>query len=934
MIKHISILLICLMLALSISFVIPILPVVRAEPNSDPINSNPYPSNGATDITLVPISLSITVNDIDNIPAVNEYKAVDGYSGTYTDWTENGIVPYLSASDDSNNIFESTTDLSKEGWFTFADTTNTGSGYSVTMYIEFDSSGDEVCNWYIDTTGDNTPEFQGTIVNGGSAGLKNTGVISGLDTAVEINAARVYFEYDSYWSSDDMQIDYVYLNITRAEIYNDIEVIFRTNESGVWHDAGVENGVGNGTYYCFNTSWVDSFSTRYWWSVNTTDGVGWDNNTYYFTTKVNSDPVNSNPFPVSGAIDVGLGLIGSDPRFGISVFDADDLVQNMDIVWFTNESGVWKTMGTNISVSNGVYYCDNVSWVNSFSTRYWWSVNTTDGVGWDNNTYYFTTISEYMPDAPFNFTALAENRTKITLTWVGDSKADSTRIEWSSYEDFIWDIGNHDLLYNGSEETAAHTDLGFGETVYYKAWSYNKTSNLWSSGTTTNGTTKSNSVPIVSLVNPYPNGTTGVELSPILNVSISDIDFDNVDVTFYNFSDDSVIGTDIIIGGSGYAAMVWSGLDNTTEYKWYVKVDDSYDNITEPEGTGSYWSFTTGPIANNPPFIPSDPDPVNHATSVNINVNLSWLGGDPDCGDIVTYDIYFGTNNNPPLYESNYSTTSYNPGNINSNTKYYWKIISIDNYGANTSGPIWDFTTIYVNQPPNIPSNPTPGDGKKSINIDQDLSWMGGDPDAGDTVTYDVYFGSMLPLEKVASNISTPTYNPGILTNGLTYFWKIISWDNHGLSTIGPQWYFTTINATNKPPNKPNKPSGITSGKIGTTHSYTTSTTDPNDDYVYYWFDWGDGTNSGWDGPYYSGDNVTLAHAWIGKGTYPIKVKAKDINDNESVWSDPLVISMPKIKIYNQIEEILYRIFARFPFLEKIILHLPFFEKLFDFYIY
>ncbi|MCD6108537.1 MAG: hypothetical protein J7J89_03585, partial [Thermoplasmata archaeon] len=62
--------------------------------------------------------------------------------------------------------------------------------------------------------------------------------------------------------------------------------------------------------------------------------------------------------------------------------------------------------------------------------------------------------------------------------------------------------------------------------------------------------------------------------------------------------------------------------------------------------------------------------------------------------------------------------------------------------------------------------------------------------------------------------------------------------------------------------------------------------------------DWGDGTNSGWLGPYNSGETVEASHSWSEKGEYSIKVKAKDINGLESEWSDPLVISMPlSIKI-------------------------------------
>ena len=67
---------------------------------------------------------------------------------------------------------------------------------------------------------------------------------------------------------------------------------------------------------------------------------------------------------------------------------------------------------------------------------------------------------------------------------------------------------------------------------------------------------------------------------------------------------------------------------------------------------------------------------------------------------------------------------------------------------------------------------------------------------------------------------------------------------------------------------------------------------------MYYKWDWGDEV-SNWDGPYNSGDLVTKSHIWSNKGTYAVKVKAKDTSDVESVWSDPLQISMPKNKAIN-----------------------------------
>jgi len=106
-----------------------------------------------------------------------------------------------------------------------------------------------------------------------------------------------------------------------------------------------------------------------------------------------------------------------------------------------------------------------------------------------------------------------------------------------------------------------------------------------------------------------------------------------------------------------------------------------------------------------------------------------------------------------------------------------------------------------------------------------------------------------------------------------------------------------TITTGNTAPNKPSTPSGAASGKINTAYTYTTSTTDPDVDQISYWFDWGDGTNSGWVGPYASGTTASATHSWTSQGSYQIKVKAKDTSDTESVWSDPLAVSMPKQKI-------------------------------------
>jgi len=87
---------------------------------------------------------------------------------------------------------------------------------------------------------------------------------------------------------------------------------------------------------------------------------------------------------------------------------------------------------------------------------------------------------------------------------------------------------------------------------------------------------------------------------------------------------------------------------------------------------------------------------------------------------------------------------------------------------------------------------------------------------------------------------------------------------------------------TNEPPATPGEPSGPDAGIIDGEYEFTASTTDPEGNDIYYWFEWGDGTNSDWVGPYASGAPVTVTHIWSAAGVYEITVKAKDEFDAES----------------------------------------------------
>jgi hypothetical protein len=271
-------------------------------------------------------------------------------------------------------------------------------------------------------------------------------------------------------------------------------------------------------------------------------------------------------------------------------------------------------------------------------------------------------------------------------------------------------------------------------------------------------------------------------------------DFDgNITGYRWDFNNDGIWDTDWLS-----SSIVNHSYNTSGTYKIKVQIIDNLN------GTSS--AITDVIINNSLPYTPTNPSPFI-GTLVNIiNTTLSWSGGDPDNEDTISYKIYFGTNTNPPYVTTltapaTLKTITWNPGTLLYNTTYYWKIIAVDNIGETATGPIWNFKTQLSNNPPFIPSNPFPSN-ESIVFPFLILSFNCGDPDNSDIVTYDIYFGTT-PNPPLADTIgpylaaqSNVSWNPGVLSGNMTYFWRIVSWDNHGGSASGPVWCFTTENIT------------------------------------------------------------------------------------------------------------------------------------------
>jgi len=69
---------------------------------------------------------------------------------------------------------------------------------------------------------------------------------------------------------------------------------------------------------------------------------------------------------------------------------------------------------------------------------------------------------------------------------------------------------------------------------------------------------------------------------------------------------------------------------------------------------------------------------------------------------------------------------------------------------------------------------------------------------------------------------------------------------------------------------------------------------DPDDEDIFYFIDWGDNSTTGWIGPIDNG-KLNVEHKWLKAGNYNIKLRTRDIVQSVSEWSDTITISIKDI---------------------------------------
>ncbi|MEM0492707.1 MAG: DUF2341 domain-containing protein [Candidatus Thermoplasmatota archaeon] len=133
-------------------------------------------------------------------------------------------------------------------------------------------------------------------------------------------------------------------------------------------------------------------------------------------------------------------------------------------------------------------------------------------------------------------------------------------------------------------------------------------------------------------------------------------------------------------------------------------------------------------------------------------------------------------------------------------------------------------------------------------------------------------------------------FNPSVPVGSRVGF-RVFFNDSSG-NQVGSSILSVLVLYAHNPPNTPIKPRGATSCYIGVESVYSVDPViDPDNDPVYYMFDWGDGNDSGWI------ETPSAVHKWSNTGVYNVRVKARDVYYEESGWSELLSVEVYSVEL-------------------------------------
>ena len=495
-------------------------------------------------------------------------------------------------------------------------------------------------------------------------------VISAPISDSEISSLSVDLVVENSSDPDGHSLVYIF-QVDTTETFDSIHlitspVIEEADGVTVWHVGVLED------------------NTQYYWRVKASDGdveSRWTRATFFVNTANDEPPI---PVILNPGSDAWVDTLR--PEFSVaSVRDIDhDLVTYHFEIYTENNDGILQNLVAETETSDMVWQPEDEL---QNTIRYYWRVQAEDEHGitseWTEPVSFFVKIDAVNDPPTITVTEPASQvdvnaagPSVVEIAWI-DEDADSSALIALYY----------DLDNAGSDGTVITEDISEDEDGDGDLWQWDVSGmpegTWYVYGVISDG--ESSAVSYASGYVVIDRTAPQVHAEPVGGymeqpVAVS-LTADEQAAIYYTLD-----GTDPAEGSFVYDTPILVSQDTTIKFVAIDAVGNTSDQVEE------VYSFNRAPIE------PSDPHPENDAQSVSVDTMISWVGGDPDQGDTVAYDLYLGKNN-PPLEKvaDNISDTAFQVQGLDYSASYYWLVVARDSSGVETVGPVWHFATFSRN---------------------------------------------------------------------------------------------------------------------------------------------------------------------------------------------------------------------------------------------